>query len=308
MKMNLAYVHWAAGEALDRYEEEPVTRVVGGFSVKEGRSRGESGHTKKYTSDRQSLLRDLREAGVEPLAVLPVSWWRKLLSETDLVDAGSFTMMSLRGASRERVGDWAGFIAFAIAVVPVIALAAFVISLISPPAGADPTVFWPVIGLLCFLSSGVATVIVRVMAYRIIDPLSVRLATAVMFAKPLHRVLREDFVFHPEDRYDESVSFSFGQAPAEIEGTLLKLSKFPSGFLGVAAEAGAFMFDRDLQGLVRDRINGDVREERARRRAELTMADPIVYAVVGDACAVVCQYGDYQFEKDLVDRVVGQGL
>lgn len=286
---SIGYVRERVDEALSRMGTVDDVEVISGFPVRTGKK--ENPFVRGFQDSRIQLEARLRAKGVEPMAVVPLSWWDEIVSRSGLVDVDTTAryefridldligrIVSLRNALAGAIGVGTGLAtigaAYTIGGMPALTVAAGLSIL--PGAGAT----WAAVRYLLR-----AETMVRAFDMR---------------GGLLPRVL-----FRSEKKWPEGepVEITFPPPPADVVEVLRKTAE--TGFdVRVAAERSAVAFSIDPVLYVADQITR--REIILRERRARVAADPIVYVRLGEAVAILAQFGDFPIEKRVIDSVVGK--
>lgn len=257
---------------------------------------------REYIVSRTSLLGELERVGVEPVAVLPLEWWRRMIAESVLVDVpfASGARVDVRW-DRKLIGE----MAHAGSLLLFVALAA--LALLTVVAAG---VAYTLSGLYAAVAVGVVSAVVGSILPALLPEFAwewgVRRAVRRHLSDPMRvrDLLRGSIATGP------GLPFRLPEPPADVATILRRLAdadvSLGTTTIRVAAHPDAFSVSPPLTellvGAALERVALDAEE---RRRLA---ADPIVYVRSGSAVAIVAQYGDFPIERELIDRVAGQGL
>ena len=300
MNTSLAYVNSAAEVALSAGPPVRRRRVdISGFQVTE-----ESVNKVGFESYRRAAveLRNLLDTrGIEPLAVLPASWWERMCDEAGLV------VTSRDDANRLRLNTVNLQGVTMLTTMTGMALVGGTTGLVSAyQAGGD----------LLSTALPVALAGALIASLSIIVPPVTRLAAWPAARLVIRMMGRSEALRHAarggRDREPGTVgvAFKLPEPPADVASVLLGLRDLAQDHtrnygeprLRVAAEPSAFALEQSLERLVIDGITSRTAARWERLGAE--MADPIIFIERGGAVAIVAQFGDFAIERELVDRVI----
>lgn len=289
---SMEYVMERVESTLSRMDTIDDVETIAGFPVVVGKK--ENPFKRGFQDSKLQLEARLSAAGIEPLAVVPSAWWDSIVSRSGLIDVDpsqkyefrmpvgySDRLISLRNRLSIGVGAMIGS---GVLVGAYVGSFVFGASLAAPLFAAFPAI-----------AIGAAT---TALAYRLVF----RAEVVARIFSWRGRLVRD--VLSRRRGYDSGspVDFTFPTPPGDVVEVLKKVRDAELN-VRVAAEPAAFSFSVDpvlyVASKMTDRII-ELREARAR-----AMADPIIYVRIGEAVAVLAQFGDFPIEKRVVDSVVG---
>lgn len=306
MKTTLAYIDKACSEV----QEKPrfVTKSIAGFSMTVAES--ESSYRKEsYSTSAKALRAMLKEAGIQPLAILPRQWWHDIVEATGLLDLAptwhSTIRMDVRPHTRTvlRLAEWAliGFFLASWAAASAWLMSfgngannIITLTLTSALVGFAVTFIWSMLLVGTLRLAGIR--IEGVLARWVISPLY------ILF-KGEERLVRE--MVKSESHFRERwIPIALPTPPKDVCDILIKAEKLNHP-LRVAAEYQAVSFAVPVSRLITMDLEEEIKERAIQREIS---ADPIVYIENSNAVAIIAQFGDFPIEKEIVDQVVGRGL
>jgi hypothetical protein len=322
MKTNLAYIDEVAREATAPGVMTKRAVMVSGFSVvTDAPPDSAVERTKRsYQVDADILRKKLKEIDVEPLAVLPKSWWKRIVEETGLYDLKPDELNQVTvypQAFVEAKGWQFTNIWTLMSGVCAVALAT---SVAVSGGGVDS-----VRDALAFLGISavggfVSTLVLAAVCH---SSNTVFRGVARLWAKYFvwrnggdQKVMKAIVDSQKAEGWSFDVEVRLPSPPEDVAATLLKLrsiEEYRDPEIRVAAEPAAVTFGLAADELIaRYELEGKAADrERRREKARLEAyerwlrEDPIVYVEYGGAVAIVAQFGDFPIEKEVVDRVVG---
>ena len=295
MKTNLAYIQSAAESAVEN-TKRTVLEVVGGLRI--ARQVETTSEVESYRTCASKVRADLEKVGVTPLAILPETWWSKIVQDTGLIDISSkddcaYFKDGVNSDALEEAKLINGAISIALGVLTFLAL-----SVASYVVAQD------------FASAAFLVVMSFIPSLVVAGAASFLLSkTDLIYDWVMSRpgAIKRYVAF--ENRCNtftsRTMKFELPTPPADVGEAILKARETKLD-MRVAAEPSAFSFSPSPAELLRALNDQRVADEK--RRREALLADPIVYVRYGSAVAIVAQFGDFPVEKEVVDRVMGQGL
>lgn len=320
MKASVAYIGERFEEAIGTLGEPMVAAdhpsrwsLVSGFRVENPgaleaeRKRRLSERCRKqqaYEKDRDALRQRLVRAEVSPLAVVPAAAFARLCDEAKLLRlapdrSGTIGIRADRliGQLRDQARK--------------IAIACWGPAMLVLPLGIFFATWFGTTDIAAALAIGIFVgVMADVVLFGFI--FSAALAgrpyeesVAAIFrrlARGVDRWPAARFLSRVEivSNFGARMPLRFPDPPAEVAEIVRRVARMPDFSIGVALEPSALAFAAPPSEFLRDHLD---HAEIDLRSAFHVKFDPILFVEQGSAVAIVAQYGDFPFEREVVDKV-----
>lgn len=302
MISSLKYVEEAAETGL-AVARKATVKVVGGIRLES--SVPDESSVSGYRKDSERLRDELRAMGVEPVAVLPRTWWSHICERSGLLKVrGDQSAMGVRLSEGVRKVESAvesrsvdvGVGSFAVMLAALL----YMIWTVPGKSAWDAALISVLTSFFVFLAAvaiGWITSLVlsnsRAFARRIVD----RSLASLLDAEARGTIYG----------VEATVGFRLPDPTPDVVDAITRVSDSALfANVRVCAPLEAFSFDRSVGDMVYARMKREAEERRRELRA--LMADPIVFVERGQAVAIVAQYGDLDIEKEVVDQAIRMSL
>lgn len=307
MKTNLAHIDTFSNAVVEQPRVTPSVSIVAGFRVAAPARENETWANERasYKNSAREVRERLAAHGITPLAVLPTTWWREMVSTKGLFD------LQPDPAGRVRVGveeeaKLADRARYGVMMISLIAGGLTAASAMFMPTFAHPVLYVPYFFAMAFAVFVMFGILHSEREGNLVNQfMSWSCASLyVLFSggreKAMHRLLRAS----GNDRRATNVSIRLPEPPQDVAETLLKATR--TGYtLNVAAEPGAVGFAKSPASIIAERMRKESSEREA-ERARLRALDPIIYVEHGSATAIIAQFGEFPMEKELIETIVAR--
>jgi hypothetical protein len=310
---SLALIHNAAGAALQNPpQNRKVIRQVAGFDVEDEVPYAPQDVVQTFSQDAEALRASLSAAGITPLAVLPLVWWKQIVAKSKLLDFAPASNGTVAVRVTDHVTEikngWTPYFAF-VGFSFALTLVAGAILL-----AADSSFNWS-------LSNFGIITLSLLWSMSLSSFLYWRKRARAEIVAGFYTAMRggnNKLLFSILDTAGNSyqtrnVGVTLPLPPANVVDILLKAERAQVK-MRVAAVPEAVTLAQSPRQLIANGLRSEWeadalarREARARAWREF-VNDPIIYVVHGSAVAVIAQFGNFPIEQRIVDEVVKGGL
>jgi hypothetical protein len=267
--------------------------------------------TESFSRYAGHLREGLKTAGIEPLAVIPHAFWKRIVEDSGLYDfrlenepqIPLFTSWLRAEAPSTNAVGWGLF-----------SLPGTVFTLLAVGLTDWFHFAWWGNALLAALLAVMTTAAILVsygaFCFKVLDihpdyPIATICAAIYLRNKDRREIMRR-MVNKGASYCNQKVNIELPEPPADVQEVLRKSQNLPHVELRVTATADAISFSHTVDQIVATEIAQAAidRQIEAARLREMARQDPIIYAVLGTAIAVIGQFGEFPIEDDVVERAI----
>lgn len=261
-----------------------------------------------FRADAKILTDKLARAGITPLVTLPYAAWDRLCKQSKLFrltpDQHGVVRISLKEKEMAKVRAAKEELesakpVWALLAVPVVALLSFASTFMGVHPGAALVIFILASFILCGVTASMLSYARDEERVALEKKMLRRDIGYAMESKSICKRLWPEYVQPSLEQSRVGVRVSLPTPPAEVQKILVDAERLGIPLYTAMDEGAIHILENPADALL-----NETKTPIPDRPIWDALFDPIVYAVDGNAVAVVAQFGEFRIEQDIINEVV----